>query len=400
LTAETVIKQRILQKEAISFKEFMEIALYHSEVGYYTSAKSIIENFFTSPLAHPAFGASLCLQLNQMWKSMGEPQEFYVLEVGCGDGVLAQDIIGYAHINRLPFLDALEYVAVDRSKSLISSLSGIDGLNKVVSSLDSFKNVVGCVISNELLDSFPVNRFKIIDGEVYEIMVSLSNGRFCELLSKEPDPIINERLSNLKKDLPNNFEGEINGYIKSWVKSLSQVLSNGFVITIDYGNDHVDLYNPVNTQSSIRSYHRHAQPISIYDQIGYCDITSDVDFSWLISQSENFGLRSLYFLNQKEYLNRWGVENWIDGIRMKKVSQNVLNRNLVGIRQLVRDDAFGQFKVLIQYIGEESDRLDSILPTKEYSKSYPAPMLTNKHADYLSSKYPHIAEIEFDRLFF
>ena len=92
----------------------------------------------------------------------------------------------------------MEYVAVDRSKSLISSLSGIDGLNKVVSSLDSFKNVVGCVISNELLDSFPVNRFKIIDGEVYEIMVSLSNGRFCELLSKEPDPIINERLSNLK----------------------------------------------------------------------------------------------------------------------------------------------------------------------------------------------------------
>ena len=177
-------------------------------------------------------------------------------------------------------------------------------------------------------------------------------------------------------------------------------MSNGFVITIDYGNDHVDLYNPVNTQSSIRSYHRHAQPISIYDQIGYCDITSDVDFSWLISQSENFGLRSLYFLNQREYLSRWGVENWIDGIRMKKVSQNVLNRNLVGIRQLVRDDAFGQFKVLIQYIGEESERLDSIFPAKEYSKSYPAPMLTNKHADYLSSKYPHIAEIEFDRLFF
>ena len=400
LSAETVIKKQILHEEAISFKKFMEIALYHNEVGYYTSAKSITENFYTSPHTHPPFGASLCLQLNEMWIVMGEPKDFYLIEVCCGDGILAQDIVVYARNNRLPFLNSLKYVAVDRSKSLLGSLVGIDGFDKVVSNLDGFKDVVGCIISNELIDSFPVNRFKIIDGEIHEIMIALSNGRFCEILSKDPDPIIIERRGDLDWNLPDHFEGEVNGNIGSWVKALSSVLSTGFVITIDYGSDHVNLYNPENKFSSVRSYRKHANPISLYDQIGESDITSDVDFSWLISQSECCDLQSLYIFNQREYLSRWGVENWIDDIRVKKISKNVLNTNLVGIRQLIRDDGFGQFKVLIQYIGKEVDSIGAILPIKPHRNGYPAPMLSSKHADYLGSKYPHINEAEFDRLFF
>ena len=77
-----------------------------------------------------------------------------------------------------------------------------------------------------------------------------------------------------------------------------------------------------------------------------------------------------------------------------------MNSNLVGLRQLLRDDGFGIFKVLIQYSGQESDSLGDILPDEATSNGYPVPMLTDKHADYLSSKYPHIVESEFDRLFF
>ena len=400
LSAETAIKNQIHQKGAISFGEFMEIAMYHPNVGYYTSSKSIIDNFYTSPYAHPAFGAALCLQLNQMWLALGEPEVFVVIEVGCGDGILAQDIVGYSKSNSLPFINAFEYVAVDRSKSLIDSFGSVQGFSKVVSNLDSFKEVVGCIISNELIDSFPVNRFMIQDGKIREIMVTLKNGRFSEILSENPDQIIIERLNHLNWELPDNFEGEINCHIESWIKSLSRVLSNGFVITIDYGGDYTYLFSPENKFSSIRSYRRHSSPNSIYDHIGYCDITADVDFSWLINQSERFGLKSLYISDQREFLSRWGVDNWVDDIRLKKINRNVLNSNLVGLRQLLRDDGFGIFKVLIQYSGQESDSLGDILPDEATSNGYPVPMLTDKHADYLSSKYPHIVESEFDRLFF
>ena len=400
LSAQTLIENQIHQKGAISFGEFMEIALYHSEVGYYTSSKSIIDNFYTSPYAHPAFGAALCLQLNEMWLALGEPEVFVVIEVGCGDGVLAQDIVRYGKSNRLPFINAFEYVAVDRSKSLIDSLGSVDGFSKIVSNLDSFKEIVGCIISNELIDSFPVNRFMIQNGKICEIMVTLKNSRFCEILSETPDQIIIERLSHLSWALPDNFEGEINCQIESWIESLSRVLSNGFVITIDYGSDYRYLYSPENKFSSIRSYRRHSQPNSIYDHIGDCDITADVDFSWLINQSERFNLKSIYISNQREFLSRWGVDNWVDDIRFKKINQKVLNSNLVGVRQLMRDDGFGQFKVLIQYSGEEVDRLGDILPAEATSNGYPVPMLGDKHADYLGSKYPHVVESEYDRLFF
>lgn len=377
----------------------MEIALYDSKVGYYTSSESIIENFYTSPYAHPAFGAALCLQLNQMWFALGEPEVFVVIEVGCGDGILAQDIVGYARSNQLPFIRALEYVAIDKSKSLIDSLVGIDGFTKMVSTIDSFNNVVGCIISNELIDAFPVNRFKIQDGKVKEIMITLINGRFSEILSETPDQIIPERLNDLTWELPDDFEGEINFYIESWVKSLSRALSNGFVLTIDYGSDCRHLYNSENKFGTIRSYFRHSQPLSIYEHIGHSDITSDVDFSWLINQSERLEFKLVDILSQRDFLSRWGINNWIDEIRFKKISQNVLQSNLVGIRQLLREDGFGQFKVLIQYTGEENI-LDEILPLEHTQNEWPVPLLTDKHANYLGSKYPHILESEFDRLFF
>lgn len=377
----------------------MEIALYDSKVGYYTSSESIIENFYTSPYAHPAFGAALCLQLNQMWFALGEPEVFVVIEVGCGDGILAQDIVGYARSNQLPFIHALEYVAIDKSKSLIDSLVGIDGFTKMVSTIDSFNNVVGCIISNELIDAFPVNRFKIQDGKVKEIMITLINGRFSEILSETPDQIIPERLNDLTWELPDDFEGEINFYIESWVKSLSRALSNGFVLTIDYGSDCRHLYNSENKFGTIRGYFRHSQSLSIYEHIGHSDITSDVDFSWLINQSERLEFKLVDILSQRDFLSRWGINNWIDEIRFKKISQNVLQSNLVGIRQLLREDGFGQFKVLIQYTGEENI-LDEILPLEHTQNEWPVPLLTDKHANYLGSKYPHILESEFDRLFF
>ena len=143
LSAETVIKKQIRQKEAISFREFMEIALYHSEVGYYTSSKSIIENFYTSPYTHPAFGASLSLQLNQMWIAMGEPNVFVVIEVGCGDGILAQDIVGYAKSNRLPFINALEYAS--SVEAVIIGKPEKEFFNLAIDSLNLKKNEIAMI---------------------------------------------------------------------------------------------------------------------------------------------------------------------------------------------------------------------------------------------------------------
>ena len=97
---ELAIRQRILDSGPITFAEFMEAALYSPAGGYYTRlAASPVSaqsggppDYFTSPMAHPAFGALISVQLRDMWQRMAMPDNFTVVEVGPGDGLRARDV--------------------------------------------------------------------------------------------------------------------------------------------------------------------------------------------------------------------------------------------------------------------------------------------------------------------
>ena len=114
--AERQIRARIADRGAIAFAEFMRIALYHMG-GYYPNRKPIGAggDYFTSPVAHPAFGALICVQLRQMWRTLGCPASFWAIECGAGDGILANDVIAYARRQYPEFARALRYVAIDRA---------------------------------------------------------------------------------------------------------------------------------------------------------------------------------------------------------------------------------------------------------------------------------------------
>ena len=95
MSAEAEIRRRISERGAITFAEFMEVALYHPDRGYYTSGEQIGAggDFYTSPAVHPAFGALLSVQLFQMWELLGRPTDFTVVETGAGNGLLCRDIL-------------------------------------------------------------------------------------------------------------------------------------------------------------------------------------------------------------------------------------------------------------------------------------------------------------------
>ena len=74
------------------------------------------------PLAHPAFGALLAVQLRQLWQLMDAPDPFYVVELGAGNGLLCRDILAAAAAmpDNLPlnmpdgFARCLRYLCLDR----------------------------------------------------------------------------------------------------------------------------------------------------------------------------------------------------------------------------------------------------------------------------------------------
>ncbi|HBJ30250.1 MAG TPA: hypothetical protein DDY93_02655, partial [Dehalococcoidia bacterium] len=151
--AETEIRRRIASEGRITFADFMETALYYPEGGYYTTQKVVggAGDYFTSPAAHPAFGALLALQLERIWEVMGRPEPFHTVEMGAGDGLLARDLVEFTKHLQPEFTRALEYLTTDRTTSGVAEMG-----------------ITGCVISNELVDAFPVHRFRIDDGTLKE----------------------------------------------------------------------------------------------------------------------------------------------------------------------------------------------------------------------------------------
>src|SRR3989442_15390078 len=81
-----LIVQRIRERGPLTVAEFMSIALYHPEHGYYArAARRTGRNgdFFTSVDVGPAFGAMLARQFAEMWRRL-EPDGTAVLS---GEGI-------------------------------------------------------------------------------------------------------------------------------------------------------------------------------------------------------------------------------------------------------------------------------------------------------------------------
>lgn len=90
------IKELITQKGPISFKEFMEIALYHPQHGYYTSQKPKIGGFgdyFTASELDPIFGQLLAKQFVEIYQAYFINQKISIVEIGSGKGYLLHDVV-------------------------------------------------------------------------------------------------------------------------------------------------------------------------------------------------------------------------------------------------------------------------------------------------------------------
>ncbi|MCI0814959.1 MAG: SAM-dependent methyltransferase, partial [Chloroflexi bacterium] len=106
---------------ALPFRDFMQLALYHPTLGYYTSRREVIgrtADYVTSPELTPLFGAMLGRQLREMWERLDRPESFDAVEAGPGTGILARDVLAWAARSAPDFAAALTYTLVETSPTL------------------------------------------------------------------------------------------------------------------------------------------------------------------------------------------------------------------------------------------------------------------------------------------
>ncbi|MYC31143.1 MAG: SAM-dependent methyltransferase [Chloroflexi bacterium] len=366
------IRQQILQHGRITFAQFMQACLYSPAGGFYTArGEGIGDHFGTSSTGHPVFGALIARQLEQMWRILGAPAVFHVVEAGSGDGLLAESIVNTCQRVFPEFARALRYVATDYAPGLIPSHSAsfgwvadtIDGLppggtdggpqiqRVKTEGLRPFHGVVGCILCNELMDNFPVHRFAIQDGKVKEIFVTLEGEDFEEVLDEPSSPLIEERLSGLGLSLPEGYRGEVNLALEDWTGQLATALERGFVLTIDYGQPAAELYSATNDRGTLVCYSRHAVSDDAFQDVGRQDITCQVDFTALTRCGERQGLTTEGFTTQREFLNNLGFLSYLADLDGQGLSAARREFNRTAMAALVDPEEYGGFRVLAQSRG-------------------------------------------------
>ncbi|MDA1348093.1 MAG: SAM-dependent methyltransferase, partial [Chloroflexi bacterium] len=339
---EAQIRSRIAAEGQITFAEFMQVALYHPHGGFYSSGGGVGPDYFTSPAAHPAFAAVIAMQLRSMWEAFGQHSTFYVIEPGASNGLLAADVQTAASSD---FADALRYIAVDRTKP--SSLDR--GVERVTANGLPFRSAVGCIISNELFDAFPVHRFRISHGKIEEIFVTTdANGALIDAPGEPSTPLIEKRVRRLGVDLPDGYEGEVCVAIEPWMAQAAELLERGFVLTIDYGYDGIERLRRDRSAGTLQTYRRHTQGTDLYGRIGRQDITADVDFGHLEDAGDAAGLRTVGRVDQSEFLRRNGFDYMLDRLRRMDLGERERQANRLGMLELVKSPGLGNFKVLVQ----------------------------------------------------
>src|SRR3954453_13969043 len=84
-----LLADEIQRDGPISFRRFMEVALYHPGHGYYRRPHDPFGkhgDFFTAEQLQPVFGILIAARIRQLFHEMGEPAVFSVVELGAGRG--------------------------------------------------------------------------------------------------------------------------------------------------------------------------------------------------------------------------------------------------------------------------------------------------------------------------
>ncbi len=350
------IRGRIREAGRITFREFMEAALYHPRLGYYRAARPPMGrqgDYVTSPETGSLFGAMVGRQLREMWESLGAPAAFDVVEAGPGNGLLARDMLEWAARAAAPFFDAIRYDLVETSGSLAEqqrrTLGDLELPAGKVAWSESLPDAVdGCVVSNELLDAFPVHRVLVRGGRLNEVYVTLEDGAFSEEIDEPSTPEIEAYFGRLGLLPGEGCYAEVNLEAPRWMASAGAALRRGFILTFDYGYEAPELYASWHRDGTLLCFYQQSPATDPYARIGRQDITASVDFTTLISAGEACGLTTLGLTTQARFLEALGLH---EALQVRTGSEAAMEEYFARRRaalELTDAAGLGRIRVLVQ----------------------------------------------------
>ncbi len=302
------LKELIRREGSITFLDWMKAALYDPNGGYYRRADrkrwGREGDYRTSPERSELFAATFA----RYFVSLVE-DDLTIVECGAGDGSFAYGVLRTLRDqfpSRFAATQDVVYELSDDARTRAQErLSEFGDRVQFCSDWDHVSSWSGICFSNELLDAFPVHRVIRSDEGLSELYVSVdSDGAFVW----STGPLSTPRLAQYSIELAPGQIIEINLAIDDWLREVSAKVDNGFLITVDYGAEAAELYDPaLRPEGTLRGFSRHGFVDDLLAAPGEYDLTSSVNWTQVKTAGEKLGWKVIEFTSQDKFLLNAGL---------------------------------------------------------------------------------------------
>ena len=289
----------------LRFDRFMELALRHPIYGYYTRQIRGIGksgDFSTSTTLSPALGKAVFNWLEAEADYLGlDP--LIIIEAGVGTGALAKAILSQTR----PW-SRVQYFGVDLRPTttiLDTSLARRRRFHSFKTLETALLEAKGkaIIVSNELVDAFPCRRLVRSETGWADLYLRFEADQWRQELSPAQ---ISFPCSALDAGFEVGQTIEVHESFRDWLATLSHQLQSGAILTIDYGGGPDEIYRR-RPDGTLRGYFRQEriEGSGVFHRAGQQDLTADVNFVDLQLWGSSFGLSTVDYLTQREFVTRW-----------------------------------------------------------------------------------------------
>ena len=347
-----MIRAHIGRDGPLPFAQFMWLALYHPQLGYYSRARGQIGrrgDFITSVSVGSMFGELLAFQFARWFEAERKPASpFQIVESGAHDGQLAFDILESLEDQEPTLFTRAEYWIVEpspaRRAAQQAKLARFGNVRWHDALTDIRQRVRGVIFSNELLDALPVHPFawNASERRWEEMAVTLRGEKFIWTRLTQSNPSHPQLPDALLDVLPDGYVMELCPAATTWWREAAASLVSGKLMAVDYGGVLEELLSPARNSGTLRAYSGHRVGADVLANPGEQDITAHVNFTEIISAGATAGLKTELFTTQSQFLTEIARALWkgSDSLPPQKVRQ---------FQTLTHPEHLGRpFKVLVQ----------------------------------------------------
>jgi SAM-dependent MidA family methyltransferase len=386
-----------LQDSDLAFRDFVELALYHPQFGYYSGSRSPAGregDFITSPLLSPLFSDVLGNLIREFLDRAGDGVS-QVVDIGCGDGALIRSLawgVGSGEwgvedrdsrdqrsgdlladswdaerssIATRPSptphtpLPTPQFIGLDRHLGRATPDPRVTYVSSFVE-IPSAKNRI--IISNELFDAFPFARLVQRDEQLHELWVTERDGAL-DWTEHEADGRYEDYFSERGITLESSQFADISLEWASFYDEICRFVPRGMIITFDYGLPQSKLFRGrMRRFGTAAAYSAHRVSRDLLADPGRQDLTAHINFDDLIRTGERNGFTTLFFDMQAKFLLAQGAA---DHPLLAPIGEAAIESAQEGIalldardaaRRLILPDGIGaDIRVLIQSRGVDEN---------------------------------------------